>query len=307
MGDWIERLAEIPSTWHSQRIAVPLLQACGRPGEDGGRPPEGTQMRQVRLKCRRALTKAMGERAYKIEADPAWFVRVGWTPIPYFDKTAYMRAPDDLGDSAILVPAPTQDVLLDVACRVAAEGAAWRGTAWLWPATFTPARVGRPGWSETSSLATFTVGHVDVWSASVTWDPTPVVHSHGAGEPWATTPARVEPETVQLSREELALTSLERLGVDRFLTFLRVVAPGAHCGAVRFFLEELETGKTPEQVFVTGDDFGYSLHASAVADGEFIIAFGCSVDPLCGDGGQWQMRFDENGDAAVVSAVFWVS
>ena len=108
-------------------------------------------------------------------------------------------------------------------------------------------------------------------------------------------------------RETQALASLERLGADRFLTFLRVVAPEAHCGAVRFFLEELETGKTPEQVFVTGDDFGYSLHARAMADGEFRIAFGCDAGPLCGDGGEWEMQFDENGDAAVVSAVFWIS
>lgn len=109
------------------------------------------------------------------------------------------------------------------------------------------------------------------------------------------------------SRETQALASLKRLGTDRFMTFLRVVEPEAHCGAVRFFLEELQTGKTAEQVFVTGDDFGYSLHARATAGGEFRIAFGCDAGPLCGDGGEWQMRFEENGDAAVVSAVFWIS
>jgi hypothetical protein len=27
----------------------------------------------------------------------------------------------------------------------------------------------------------------------------------------------------------------------------------------------------------------------------------------CGDGGEWEMRFDDHGDAAVVSAVFWIS
>jgi hypothetical protein len=219
MSDWTERLAEIPSGWYSQRIAMPLLQACGCPGEDEGRPPDGTQMRQVRLKCRPALSKALGERAYKIMAEPDWFVRIGWTPIPYFDKTAYMRAPDDLHDASILVPVPTQDALLDVAYRVAAEGAAWSGTAWLWPAKFTPARVGRqwegestvmwdgqdeegrpiggtewvgPGWADTSSLATFTVGHLDVWSASVTWSPRPVIHSRGGGEQWQTEPVHFE-------------------------------------------------------------------------------------------------------------------
>ncbi|WP_291988068.1 hypothetical protein [Luteitalea sp.] len=108
-------------------------------------------------------------------------------------------------------------------------------------------------------------------------------------------------------RETQALASLKRLGADRFLTFLRVVEPEAHCGAVRFFLEEPETGKTPEQVFVTGDDFGYSLHVRATADGEFRIAFGCDAGALCGDGGEWEMRFDQNGHAAIVSAVFWIS
>jgi len=108
-------------------------------------------------------------------------------------------------------------------------------------------------------------------------------------------------------REERFVRSVRRIGPARIVSFLRAVR-GTGCTAVQLINEELDDGKTLESVFVTGDQFGYSLSVKRLDEGAFLISFGCQAGPLAGDGGEWEVRFDENG--AVMSTepgTFWVS
>ena len=43
-------------------------------------------------------------------------------------------------------------------------------------------------------------------------------------------------------------------------------------------------------------------------DVHFLIEFGCLAGPLAGDGGEWEVRFDEEGGVdSVVPGVVWIS
>ena len=141
---------------------------------------------------------------------PEFFVRLGWTPIPVLNTFYYMRPPSDaVGPAEILVPVPEQEHLLAFAYERAAAGRAWEGTAWCWPAKFTPAqiaRVWRPetwglwdgidkrgrrtggscvqeaGWEDTSVLARFEVGHSPVWNSEIEWRPRPFLTESTVGD-----------------------------------------------------------------------------------------------------------------------------
>jgi hypothetical protein len=102
--------------------------------------------------------------------------------------------------------------------------------------------------------------------------------------------------------------ALKRLGQARLENFLRAIrSDGASCLAVRLINEELDQGKDPAAVLLDGDEYGYSLHVKGRGR-RFRIEFGCCPGPMLGDGGSWNVEFDQAG--AVVRCegdVMWMA
>ena len=108
-------------------------------------------------------------------------------------------------------------------------------------------------------------------------------------------------------REKRFMRAIQRLGAERFISFVRAVRAD-RCTAVELINEALDAGSTLESTFVTGNEFGYSISVKRLGKGRFLIGFGCQAGPLAGDGGEWEVRFDEHDAvASVVPGVFWIS
>lgn len=109
-------------------------------------------------------------------------------------------------------------------------------------------------------------------------------------------------------REAEARSALTILGVDRFLAFVRAIRPNSAVTAVDLSNEELDAGAKVEDLFFTGEDFGYMLTVTRRGKKRFKIDFGCQAAPLAGDGGEWIARFNEEGQVIeIIGGVLWMS
>ena len=109
-------------------------------------------------------------------------------------------------------------------------------------------------------------------------------------------------------REREARRAFTTLGEQRVLAFLRAVRNDGSCKAVGFVNEQLDNGEPLKDIFFDGDEFGYCMSVKTSGPLLFEVEFGCLVAPLAGDGGTWEVEFDETG--AVVQATstgFWIS
>lgn len=112
-----------------------------------------------------------------------------------------------------------------------------------------------------------------------------------------------------MTRAREARRALDRLGPVRALAFLRAISRDADsCLAVKLVNEHLDKGATLEAIFLDGEEFGFTLHAKRVARDRFQIAFGCSPGPMIGDGGEWDVRFGQDGAVLeCVAGMVWMS
>ena len=110
-------------------------------------------------------------------------------------------------------------------------------------------------------------------------------------------------------REISAARALKVLGEDRFVQFIRMVASDSDCPlAVRLLADQLSVGKSIEDSFFTGDDYGYRLSVKRLEDTRFEIEFGCQEDPLSGDGARWEVELAEDGSITRVAEIdSWIS
>ncbi|HRN85735.1 MAG TPA: hypothetical protein PKU78_04430 [Candidatus Dojkabacteria bacterium] len=90
----------------------------------------------------------------------------------------------------------------------------------------------------------------------------------------------------------------------QFLNFLKFVTEDDGILAVQCFLEEVEEGKTIDEilegeqtdtsVISFGNPDPYVINVTKLDKFKFKIFFGCFPDPTAGDSGTWEVSFDEN-------------
>ena len=98
------------------------------------------------------------------------------------------------------------------------------------------------------------------------------------------------------------------MGEQRVIAFLRAVRNDGSCKAVGFVNEQLDNGEALEDIFFDGDEFGYRMSVKTSDHHRFSVEFGCLVAPLAGDGGTWEVEFDEMGAVVdATSAGGWIS
>lgn len=109
-------------------------------------------------------------------------------------------------------------------------------------------------------------------------------------------------------REREARRAFTTLGEQRVLAFLRAVRDQSSCIAVRLINEHLDNDEPLEAIFLDGDEFGYGTSVKPTDRNRFDVRFGCLVAPCAGDGGMWEVEFDESGAVVhVTSTGFWIS
>jgi hypothetical protein len=102
--------------------------------------------------------------------------------------------------------------------------------------------------------------------------------------------------------------AFEVLGEVRVLAFLRAIRDQKSCVAARLVNEHLDNGEMLREIFVEDAQFGFRLAAEPRGPLLFEVDFGCSPGPFLGDGGEWEVEFDEAGAVVQATATgFWIS
>ncbi len=112
-----------------------------------------------------------------------------------------------------------------------------------------------------------------------------------------------------MNDRQISIRNARRLVSDRRLeAFLRAArAIDDELTALGLIVESLAEGQTLDECFGEGGEYGYLLAASELEDGSFRIAFGCQVDPMCGDGGEWEVTFSGDQVQSLTVVDQWMS
>jgi hypothetical protein len=102
-------------------------------------------------------------------------------------------------------------------------------------------------------------------------------------------------------REKEARRASDRLGTDRLLAFFHAIKSDHDVLAVKLLTDDLASGATLESIFLTGEAEGFTLHVKGRGR-RFHITFGYAA-PGIGDGGTWDVEFDDAGQLARVQGL----
>jgi len=95
---------------------------------------------------------------------------------------------------------------------------------------------------------------------------------------------------------------------DRLIAFLRAARPDAAVHAVELGNRHLDNGYTLDQIFSVGKPDGFFLSVEKLRDLAFRITFSCLANPLAGDGGSWEVEFDDRGTVrSLTGGGRWIS
>ena len=109
-------------------------------------------------------------------------------------------------------------------------------------------------------------------------------------------------------RAKVAEHALRILGRDRFIAFIRAVRNDTRCRAIKLMNEALDAGQPLEHKLLDGDDHGYTLSVTQLGPNRYRIRFGYVAGGTAGDGGQWDVTFDEDGSVlSAESGIAWLN
>ncbi len=116
-------------------------------------------------------------------------------------------------------------------------------------------------------------------------------------------------EMMMNSRERQISKARKNITDKRLAAFLKAAAGFKDIVlATGLFDRQVNGGRTLDEIFYDGREFGFSLKVSPKSQNIYEIEFGCLAGPLAGDGGTWLVVFD---DADIVisleSQSMWMS
>jgi hypothetical protein len=110
------------------------------------------------------------------------------------------------------------------------------------------------------------------------------------------------------TRERKAKRSLKLLGENRFMAFIRGLSKDKECLAVKLAQEELDAGHGLDDIFYTKSEYGFELSVNYLETDRFKIEFGCIAGPDAGDGGEWIVQFDSDGQVvSITDGIVWTA
>ena len=109
-------------------------------------------------------------------------------------------------------------------------------------------------------------------------------------------------------RERDIRAARQHLSDARLVAFLRAANESEYgVLAIRLICEALDQGKTLDDIFYNGTDFGYMLSVDHMSESSFQIHFGYHAAPLAGDGGLWDVSFTGDEVASINIGSTWIS
>ena len=109
------------------------------------------------------------------------------------------------------------------------------------------------------------------------------------------------------TREKRIYRARKKLGDEFFLEFFRVMRDYQSSLAMEIMVRSLDEGKSLDEIFYTGGQFGFLLRTTDEEENSIIIEFGYQAGPLAGDGNSYYIQFDKNGDFLINISGSWDS
>ncbi len=100
---------------------------------------------------------------------------------------------------------------------------------------------------------------------------------------------------MKTDRDSSVARARSRLGDERLLTFLRACRDYKDIFACQLVNEEIDEGRSLDEIFYTGSEHGFLLAVDQCEDNTFDITFGFDAGPTAGDGGRWRVQFRGDG------------
>jgi hypothetical protein len=109
------------------------------------------------------------------------------------------------------------------------------------------------------------------------------------------------------AREQRIREAREMISDARLTAFLKAIRSPREVLAAKLINDDLDKGERLDDIFYTGDEYGYLLSVTRESESRFEISFGCAAGSLAGDGGEWQVSFDGDAVQSVSGGGFWIS
>jgi hypothetical protein len=95
---------------------------------------------------------------------------------------------------------------------------------------------------------------------------------------------------------------------DQLIAFFRAAKSHGHPPAAIYAINNgLDNGECLDALFYTGNEYGYELSVRK-SDSTFNIRFGCAEMPLAGDGGIWEVTFNNRDQVLTIKGgASWIS
>jgi hypothetical protein len=97
------------------------------------------------------------------------------------------------------------------------------------------------------------------------------------------------------TREKEAKRSLKRIGPHRLVAFLRSMRHITDPSCIELANRHLDEGEPIEWLIFTGQKYGFHLSVEPRTPLQFRVALSCVAGPTLGDGGTWDVLFNEDG------------
>lgn len=108
-------------------------------------------------------------------------------------------------------------------------------------------------------------------------------------------------------REQAVFTARQILSDEQVTAFLRAVRGKPRPLAVKLINDQIDAGKSLDEIFYDGEKYGYRLLAKRISKSELKISFGCQAGSLAGDGGNWLVTFNGNSVHSAGAETVWIS
>jgi hypothetical protein len=104
------------------------------------------------------------------------------------------------------------------------------------------------------------------------------------------------------------MNRLQGISEKRIVSFLRHIKDH-DVTAIELINDELDKGHPLSEILSQRENgYGYSFFAKKLSENKYIIEFGCQAGPLAGDGGEWEVTFDDQDNVVLCKGSnFWIS
>lgn len=108
------------------------------------------------------------------------------------------------------------------------------------------------------------------------------------------------------TREKRVRAARWLISDERLTAFFRAIRENGDVIAVKLINEHLDKGEQLDDIFYTGEGYGYSISVKKISQSSFVITFGCVAGHDAGDGGNWQVSFAGDRVHSVHGGISWI-